>query len=258
MLPGPCDHLAMGWLRRLLLGKAGRPAALITGVVGHEDDGGWSVFFISEGLEPAKGPGMDSHGSHRGRVGRGGDPLRGAPTSRRRRVTVCHLPLERRWRGDLRHRWPARVIQRAGHSRKRPRRARCHAGRSGDGGRTDAGSASERRDVSMDPPHRIAPHSSDFTAVRMRRRLHSGQLLKQALVVEAAPMVEVTVVPVIPLALSDAMKTRHVGRVLDRRAGRRGKAAVVGRPRSSASPAAPKPSASRAIAAAGKRAVSPG
>jgi len=54
MLPGPCDHLAMGWLRHLLLGRAGRPAALITGVVGHDEDGGWSVFFVSEGPEPAK------------------------------------------------------------------------------------------------------------------------------------------------------------------------------------------------------------
>jgi hypothetical protein len=44
----------MGWLRDLWLGKAGRPAALITGVVGREKDGGWSVFFISEGLEPAE------------------------------------------------------------------------------------------------------------------------------------------------------------------------------------------------------------
>jgi hypothetical protein len=43
-----------GWLRRLWLGKAGRPADLITGVVGREKDGGWSVFFISEGLEPAE------------------------------------------------------------------------------------------------------------------------------------------------------------------------------------------------------------
>jgi hypothetical protein len=43
-----------GWLRRLLLGKAGRPADLITGVVGRENDGAWSAFFISEGLEPAK------------------------------------------------------------------------------------------------------------------------------------------------------------------------------------------------------------
>lgn len=42
-----------GWLRRLWLGKAGRPADLITGVVGLKKDGGWSVFFISEGLEPA-------------------------------------------------------------------------------------------------------------------------------------------------------------------------------------------------------------
>jgi hypothetical protein len=44
----------MGWLRRVLPGKAGRPANLITGVAGPEKDGGWSAFFISEGLEPAK------------------------------------------------------------------------------------------------------------------------------------------------------------------------------------------------------------
>jgi hypothetical protein len=43
----------MGWLRRLLLGRPPRPAALITGVVGHGEDGGWSVFFVSDGLEPA-------------------------------------------------------------------------------------------------------------------------------------------------------------------------------------------------------------
>jgi hypothetical protein len=49
------DHVPMGGLlRRLLLGKAGRPADLITGVAGVEKDGGWSVFFISEGLEPAQ------------------------------------------------------------------------------------------------------------------------------------------------------------------------------------------------------------
>lgn len=42
------------WLRRLWLGRAGRPADLITGVAGREKDGGWSVFFISDGLEPAK------------------------------------------------------------------------------------------------------------------------------------------------------------------------------------------------------------
>jgi hypothetical protein len=48
------DHVTvLNWLRRLLLGKAGRPADLITGVVGREKDGGWSVFFISDGLEPA-------------------------------------------------------------------------------------------------------------------------------------------------------------------------------------------------------------
>lgn len=51
----PCDDVTVGtWLRRLLLGKAGRPADLITGVVGREKDGGWSVFFISDGLEPAE------------------------------------------------------------------------------------------------------------------------------------------------------------------------------------------------------------
>jgi hypothetical protein len=49
----PCDHLAMrSLLRRLWLGKAGRPAALITAVAGREKEGGWSVFFVSEGLEP--------------------------------------------------------------------------------------------------------------------------------------------------------------------------------------------------------------
>lgn len=42
-----------GWLRRVWVGKAGRPADLITGVVGPEKDGGWSGFFMSEGLEPA-------------------------------------------------------------------------------------------------------------------------------------------------------------------------------------------------------------
>jgi hypothetical protein len=44
----------MGWLRQLLVGRAGRPAALITSVAGRDKDGGWSVFFISDGLEPAK------------------------------------------------------------------------------------------------------------------------------------------------------------------------------------------------------------
>jgi hypothetical protein len=34
-------------------GKAGRPADLITGVVGRRKDGGWSAFFMSEGLAPA-------------------------------------------------------------------------------------------------------------------------------------------------------------------------------------------------------------
>jgi hypothetical protein len=40
------------WLRRLWLGKAGRPADLITGVVGPEKDGGWSAFFLGDGLKP--------------------------------------------------------------------------------------------------------------------------------------------------------------------------------------------------------------
>lgn len=41
-------------LRRWWLGKAGRPADLITGVAGPDKDGGWSAFFVSEGLEPAE------------------------------------------------------------------------------------------------------------------------------------------------------------------------------------------------------------
>jgi hypothetical protein len=41
------------FLRRLWRGKAGRPAALITGIAGPEKDGGWSVSFVSEGLVPA-------------------------------------------------------------------------------------------------------------------------------------------------------------------------------------------------------------
>jgi hypothetical protein len=40
-------------LRRLWRGKAGRNAALITGVVGPDKEGGWSAFFVSEGLELA-------------------------------------------------------------------------------------------------------------------------------------------------------------------------------------------------------------
>lgn len=44
----------MGWLRRLWLGQAGRPAALITGVASPDKDGGWSVFFVGDGLEPPK------------------------------------------------------------------------------------------------------------------------------------------------------------------------------------------------------------
>lgn len=41
-------------LRRWWLGRAGRPAALITGIAGPEKDGGWSVSFVSDGLEPAE------------------------------------------------------------------------------------------------------------------------------------------------------------------------------------------------------------
>jgi hypothetical protein len=43
----------MGLLRRLWSGAAGRPAALITGLVGREQDGDWSVSFLSDGLAPA-------------------------------------------------------------------------------------------------------------------------------------------------------------------------------------------------------------
>jgi hypothetical protein len=38
----------VAFLRRWWQGKSGRPAALITGVAAP-DDGGWSIFFVSEG-----------------------------------------------------------------------------------------------------------------------------------------------------------------------------------------------------------------
>jgi hypothetical protein len=42
------------WLRRLILGDAGRTTDLITGIVGPEKKtGGWSIIFESDGLTPA-------------------------------------------------------------------------------------------------------------------------------------------------------------------------------------------------------------
>ena len=49
----PYDHLAMAsLLRRLLGGKQRQPAALITGVVGEDRKGGWSVTWAGDGLWP--------------------------------------------------------------------------------------------------------------------------------------------------------------------------------------------------------------
>jgi hypothetical protein len=39
-------------LRRLLLGKRGLPAALITAVTGRDQDSGWSVFWVGDGVSP--------------------------------------------------------------------------------------------------------------------------------------------------------------------------------------------------------------
>ncbi|MEV0717023.1 hypothetical protein [Asanoa sp. NPDC050611] len=39
----------MGWLRRMWVGRTKTPAALITGVAGVDEDGGWTAFFISGG-----------------------------------------------------------------------------------------------------------------------------------------------------------------------------------------------------------------
>jgi hypothetical protein len=177
MSQGPCDHLAMDWLRQLLLGKPGRPAALITGVVGHEEDGGWSVFFISEGLEPAKVRAWTLTEVIDGASAAVATLYAGHPPVDDAELQLAIYP----WNYD-----GGAIFDIAGQQGSfsawdiQGSDLAVRGATLEDlvtAGRTDGRSVSERGDVSMDPPHRIAAHSSDFTAVRMRRRLHSGRFL---------------------------------------------------------------------------------
>jgi hypothetical protein len=40
------------WLRRLLMGKQSLPAKLLTGLVGPDKNGGWSVSWVGDGVSP--------------------------------------------------------------------------------------------------------------------------------------------------------------------------------------------------------------
>ena len=57
----PCPFDAVGtlrsvamkpWLRRLLMGKTSVPAKLLTGLVGPDKNGGWSVSWVGDGVSP--------------------------------------------------------------------------------------------------------------------------------------------------------------------------------------------------------------